>query len=61
MANFLGNFVSLMGFPVFYFQNLLTLASDVLVLFQLKEVLPYCQLSEGQCILFSVYDREFIP
>jgi hypothetical protein len=25
MANFLGNFVSLMGVPVFYFQNLVTL------------------------------------
>jgi hypothetical protein len=25
MANFLGKFVSLMGVPVFYFQNLVTL------------------------------------
>jgi hypothetical protein len=25
MANFWGNFVSLMGVPVFYFQNLVTL------------------------------------
>jgi hypothetical protein len=32
-------------------------ASDILVLFQIKKGLPYCRLSEVQCILFSVYDR----
>jgi hypothetical protein len=34
MANFLGNFVSLMGAPVFYFQNLVTLIIQYLDLWK---------------------------
>jgi hypothetical protein len=34
-------------------------AFDLLVLFQIKKVSSYCQLSEGQCVVFSVTVRHF--